>query len=138
MRKVLSLMLVLFSLSVLGQDEMFDNDDMQYLVVGNEYYSEVTGDALEAGLLIQIELDDDNGNKLPEISIPEGDNFADCRVFEIKLEQRRVLIPNYTLGTYKIWIATGVGGDTGGCLVMVKDANAETMKIVNYRYITDY
>ncbi|MCK5071978.1 MAG: hypothetical protein KAQ98_01030 [Bacteriovoracaceae bacterium] len=130
----ITLIACLFTISALASLEYGD-----YLKAGDEFYSEINGDGYEDGFVAEVSLiEKSNSNPELIILIPETDNYADCNKAGIVLKEKRSLGSSWNKFTYRVYIETSVEGDSGGCLVHIKDAEKQTLKIVNYNYTTGY
>ena len=95
------------------------------------YFYTVYGDGYELGFYADIQA---LLNQPYKIEIPPEDNFAGCTV----AVEPAPIGPAGHYANIRINIDTSVEGDTGGCLVFVKDQNNLTHAIIKYDYTTDY
>ena len=106
-------------------------------------YQSVSGDGYEEGVEITFEAYGRLGNKtLPVVDVPPMDNYADCDSGTPVELEKKVFSPNNAdslfRGKYRVFVSTSVEGDSGGCLIWVKDAGGGTVGIVDYSYVTDF
>lgn len=112
--------------------------DVSYLEVEEQqgYYTEVQGDGYELGFAVNISLFSKTQHSSPQVIIPAADNMASCELTQIKLVKSS-FIHNFCMREYRLVINTQIWADTGGCLVWIKSDLGETIKIINYTYITE-
>ncbi len=107
-----------------------------------ERLQKVIRNGFEAGILANVKIygpsDKDN---TPIVEIPDPDNYGDCKVSNIELVKNDNPVNSnskFKEYTYEITIDTAVVTDTGGCLIWIKDANNETLSIIDYIYYIEF
>ncbi|MFC2075188.1 hypothetical protein ACFLRA_02835 [Bdellovibrionota bacterium] len=107
----------------------------------NDIFSEIYTDGRETGVKIRVEFIDGLETTQPSVTIPEGDNLADCTLVSITKIGSKLLfgyadpILEYS---YEITVNTSVVADSGYCLIWIKAPDMKTISIVKYVYQTGY
>lgn len=143
MRKIINFVF-LFLVVVFGIDAKVANAHEKFLAIDidKSIFAEVVGDGIEAGFVVYLDyFGTDQTRGAPEVSIPENDNNAACRLDEIRGGEIEELFPDsgYYKQNYAVRFRSKVMGDTGGCIVWIKNSISEqTSAIVSYQYVTNY